>query len=456
MNTSELVSWIQSQLKEGKNIPSITAELKAASHTDQQIDTALRAALSTPAPVQSERTNSLFNPHRLDATKTFVLIGSILVVLAVGIVLVSQWNAVSAFTRVVFVTFPMLAMFAVSGYLAKKPQFADVHEATLATGALIFPFAFGTTLYQFEIIPELDFLLFTVSSFAGYVLFIILEFLAHKHRFSLLTLLSFYTFLIALLAYLEVEPLAIIWTIFFASLAIALFGLTLLKQKLSNGSAYTIVGVFASALLLPSAILSSLNKDLSLPLEANAVILSIFGPLYLMGASLFQALHLRLGHKALYNLKRALEEIAPLVLISPHILAGFENITYMLIAIILSFIALFASMSVRIKSLIPVGALGLIIGILTITGKYFVDSLGWPIVIFLSGFAFIGLGYWIRTLAKQNQSRPNIGMRYGLGEDPALVAQGAHKGLGCVTVVIILFLLFAGAQFFLPIFFRGF
>ena len=112
-------------------------------------------------------------------------------------------------------------------------------------------------------------------------------------------------------------------------------------------------------------------------------------------------------------------------------------------------------MSVRIKSLIPAGALGLIVGILAITGKYFVDSLGWPIVIFLSGFAFIGLGYWIRTLAKQNQNRPNIGMRYGLGEDPALAAQGGHKGFGCVTVVLILLILFGGGWFILPMLFWG-
>ena len=52
-------------------------------------------------------------------------------------------------------------------------------------------------------------------------------------------------------------------------------------------------------------------------------------------------------------------------------------------------------MSVYLKSkiILLMSTIFLIVHVSYITGEYFADSLGWPVVLVLLGFVFMGLGY---------------------------------------------------------------
>ncbi|HEY0010880.1 MAG TPA: hypothetical protein VGB97_03145 [Candidatus Paceibacterota bacterium] len=51
------------------------------------------------------------------------------------------------------------------------------------------------------------------------------------------------------------------------------------------------------------------------------------------------------------------------------------------------------SLSVKSMSVLVISALSIMSYVAYITGKYFADSLGWPLALVLIGFAFIGIGY---------------------------------------------------------------
>jgi len=62
---------------------------------------------------------------------------------------------------------------------------------------------------------------------------------------------------------------------------------------------------------------------------------------------------------------------------------------------------LFLSVYVKSRSILIVSTLFLIAHVSYITGEYFADSLGWPIVLVILGFVFIGLGYVSITINKR-------------------------------------------------------
>lgn len=456
------IDFITNQLARGQSVTAIIGLLKSQGWTEEQIDTGLKAALAKPStqvsstPVRQSGHLS-FDLHKLDATKTFVLIGILLILIAIIIVMALQWNTAGPTGRVAFVVGPMLLLFTISVIFARNSKYQDIHEGTLATASVIFPFALGTMLYQFSILPELNALLVMICSLAAYVLLVILEFGLHKQQFSILTILFLYTFVAALLAHLKVELLLTLWLMFFLSLAIFALGYALLSNQKKNGGTYAATGVVGSVFLLPACVLYAINQDIPLLFESNAVIASLFGPFYFGLSFGLHALAKQLSSKVMHDLRWALQELAPLILIIPYF-AITNKTGYTLLVIILSFTYMFASIYVRLRTLLPVGALGLIIGILILSSRYFVDTIGWPIVIFIAGFAMLGISIFVRKVSAMHNAQNLPLLQYGIGEDPHTAQK--KTSFGCLGLLILL-LLIPGLFWLVPFLFlsglgRGF
>ena len=71
----------------------------------------------------------------------------------------------------------------------------------------------------------------------------------------------------------------------------------------------------------------------------------------------------------------------------------FDSVPWQMIYFLIVIGGLFLSTYLKSRSVLVVSTLFLIAHVSFITGKYFADSLGWPIVLVILGFIFIGLGY---------------------------------------------------------------
>jgi hypothetical protein len=69
------------------------------------------------------------------------------------------------------------------------------------------------------------------------------------------------------------------------------------------------------------------------------------------------------------------------------------------------FAAFYGSVFIKSKLMLVSGAGFLIAYIIKITGKYFVDSIGWPVALIGIGFMIIGIGYGTYAIGKKYISR---------------------------------------------------
>jgi hypothetical protein len=453
----ELVIYIRSKLQEKQEIQTILTELKNAGHSDASINEAFHQAMLPesqpniipPVPnteklngANSETKNRIFDLHTLDATKTFVFIGALLILIALIIVLVSQWSNVGPGTRVAFLAIPMFVLFGLATVLKTQSKYKEIYDACLITGAIILPFTVGTFLYQFKIIKEIDAQMVMVCSLTGYILYTAIEMLTRNSKMAVLSLSSLYTFAIAAMLNYELSTQTILWALLFLSGCVGGFGFILQRNKLESGESYTGIGIILGSFLLPVATLVSLNDLSQLSSELNASFISAFGCMYLGLSIWLYQINKKFGNKSFLDSKRILESLAPLMIVFPFILVGYDNIAMMVVGIALSFAAIFASISIRIRTLLATGAIGVVFGILAISGKYFVNSLGWPIVVFLSGFAMIGVSFLVRNVRHLSLSHQDSSHYLGLGDSPESELAGHHNhGIGCGQIALIFLIL---------------
>lgn len=79
----------------------------------------------------------------------------------------------------------------------------------------------------------------------------------------------------------------------------------------------------------------------------------------------------------------------------------FDSVPWQMAYFLIVLGGLFLSIYMRSRSILAVSTIFLIAHISYITSKYFADSLGWPIVLIILGFVFIGLGYASLTINKK-------------------------------------------------------
>jgi len=72
--------------------------------------------------------------------------------------------------------------------------------------------------------------------------------------------------------------------------------------------------------------------------------------------------------------------------------------------------------------------------------------MGWPIIVFVTGFAAIGIGLLIRKLFKNRKESGVLSVFYGLGIDPNVPTK--HFSVGKIILIIVLIFFFLSALYY--------
>lgn len=445
MNSS-IVEYIRKEMASGRDVQGIVESLKKENIDQVTINESFRIAMqaATAEPIEPAPAPDLDQPKpvkkHFDATKAFLIIGALLISVAVIIVIYSQWSSVGPFGHISFLGLPMLALFAISWYLSSKEDYIEASNWTLGIGSFIIPFFIGTFLYQTKIVENIDSSLFLTTSLLSLPVYIILEYLLKKGYLSVFTVVTVYTFFLALFVNLEMDAIPMLWLILLLSLAITGLGFWLMSKKTDNYKVYVSFGTMASAFMIPLATIVTLNDSSALNFDVNMIIISLFGFLYLALASFYNSLRKYFSDDIIYTLKRTLEEIAPFVIILPFLFASAESPSYAILALVLSIAAILLSIKIWVNSLLYIGSLGLIVSVLLISGQYFVDSIGWPILVFIAGFGAIGIGLTIKKIIGLHKEDNSHNIVFGLGKDPDVNVASEKFSLGRAILLLMLLL----------------
>jgi Predicted membrane protein (DUF2157) len=79
----------------------------------------------------------------------------------------------------------------------------------------------------------------------------------------------------------------------------------------------------------------------------------------------------------------------------------FDSALWQTLYFIIIFASFYLAVLMKNKSILAVGTIFLIVHISYITGKYFANSIGWPVTLVVLGFIFIGLGYTSINISKK-------------------------------------------------------
>ena len=450
MDDTKLVGYIKESLGSKQTVQAVITSLEAEGYSQEQIDTAFRLALrpgegapSVGSARSAEPKKALFNFSNFDLTKAFLFLGSILVIVALIIVIYSQWTTVAPAIRIAFLVLPMVALYLTAWYLSKRPNYPDAFRITLATASLMLPFAVGTFLYQTGILPTIGELLFFCSAAVALIFYFLFEYIFKQTYFSVLTVTGFGVALVSLLTTLMLDILPILWIMFSVSALVVAWGIFLASRQQSNCSIYITVGTIATLVLLPASTLTTLSQNAGISSQSSLVIVAGFGLLNLVVASFYNVCRGLWQPEIFYRLKRFLEETSVLVILTPLLILGFQEDAYTFVALVFSLGFVLLRTQVAISSLAYFGALGTVISVIAISSKYFADSIGWPIIVFLAGFIAIGLGLLIRKMALFNRFNTPSTLRLGLGQDPTFESHshtfGWAKILGGLLLIFLLF-----------------
>ncbi len=464
--TFDTVGYIKDELAHGTPIETILNGLREYGIDDQTINAALREATQseaatpqTPPPQSNQpKTPVASEPKKLDAARIFIIIGSILIIAAVCVVIASQWSNVGPLARVLFLLIPNLILFGLALYANSRANSEDITEGTLATAIFMSSFTVATALYQFRILPEINASLFAFGAGIGLAGSGLTEWFGNKPKFAPLTLFYLFALTIFIVAANNGSSETTLWLLTGVFGLVTLLGFQLARNDAPSSRTYLLIGNVLTIFLLPISVVSSVMTHTSLSSEAYAAIFVIFGIIYLLWASAYWNSYQQNKNKTIYDLKRVLEELAPILIVLPYLFVGINHQAYEYLVMFLSLLVLLAAVRVRIRTLLPLGATGLIISILILTGKYFSNSLAWPVIIFLVGFLFIGLSFVMSRVRQARQESAATDLPFGLGEYPLAESQKskASSSMSClgfagillaVYLVYILFGLFSSSFF---------
>jgi len=466
---NELNQFIQKQVALGHRIEDVLANLRRTGWSEAEIHAALGLPVSEheelpPAPhphthpvVMEER-----EPGKpLAPTEVFSIMGVLLIIAAAGIVLLSQWQAVSVWGRILFLFIPVAALFGLASYLHDKPQNRHLEFTSLATGSLLLPFLVGTVLFQLQIITSVSPALFIWSAFFGLVNAAVLEFVFKRWQFASLTLINFYVILLAALHAGNASIAAMSWTLTIISIIVARLGIWLsTEKKLPDGNGFavvgtlaTLVGLFWDAQLGNYAALNS--RSLTSLDDLSAIATAGLAIPYLAFAIGFQKLYRRYSEPTFFSLRYLLENGAPLILLLPLLTNGIGNGSsniFASLALFFSLAFIIGSMYIPIAVLLPLGAIGTVIAILQLTSHFFAGSVSWPIAVFAAGFTLLIVSLLI---ARTSHLRKHISeaQTMGLGSAPIKLTpsivffSGWRLGLVLVFGVPLLFFIIPGLSY---------
>jgi hypothetical protein len=264
-------------------------------------------------------------------TKMLYALGAAIVVVGIIIFFYQVWDDVGSFMRILVTLGLGLIITAIGSYLMKSKPENNIGSVFHGIGGLIIP---GGVLVTLSELNFLDNAVWPVAiTFCILAVFYYLLNSVHKS-----VGLTFFTGLHStIFVYLFVAAITDGSTFY----------------NLGDIYAYLTMAIGISYLLLAQAFRVGWNKNL-------VSILCFFGALAFLGAAFSRVFDSGLWQMFYFVI----------------LIGGFYLSIYM-----------------RSREILALSAMFLIIHLSYITGKYFADSLGWPISLVILGFVFIGLGY---------------------------------------------------------------
>jgi uncharacterized membrane protein len=276
-----------------------------------------------------------------DLTHVFYAIGAIIAVVGVGVLIAQNWTEIGFIGRIASTLGISLAAY-VAALLLKKDEQRVISQVLFTVSAALAPLGSYVLIHEARIDFSTGQQVITALILA--VIFAVALFVSKK---SILVLI--------VTGFLSWAYMALVvdWSDF-RDLDLVKYAIMFL------GVAYVLVG-FGSKSIIPSA------NSLSDQKEKKSVrdVLLTFGTIGILGAAIS--------------------------------IGGMFD----LIVIALIFATFYASVYVRSRAMLAIGALFLIGHIIKLTGEYFVDSIGWSVALIVIGFLVIAIGYLTYYLNKR-------------------------------------------------------
>jgi len=308
----------------------LSMKLSSGEISPEEIVTSFNLIPTSQQSIATPENPKKFTPFSI--TKMLYVLGAAIVVVGV-IIFVSQiWYDIGSFGRIVVTLgFGMLATAIGSALLKSKPD-DNIGNVFHSIGGFLIPSGALVTLS--ELSNEMISLWPVTITFA--VIFVFYLLLNYVHKSPILT--------------------------FFTIANGTAFIYSFIQSVVETSSSYSfyrdlysyitmIIGI--SYILLAYAFRDGWNKPL-------IAVLNFFGIIGFLGAAFSQV---------------------------------FDSVLWQLLYFILVFGSVYLSIYLKSRSILVISTLFLIVHISYITGKYFANSLGWPISLVFLGFVFIGLGY---------------------------------------------------------------
>ncbi len=291
------------------------------------------------APVTQQRAvEGIHESSQFSVTKMLYVLGAAIVVIGIVFFVAQIWEDIGSFSRIA-ITLGMGLLFAGIGsvLLTQKPE-ENIGTIFHFIGGMLIPGGAVVTLV--EIIPDMDSLWPMTITFGVIFAFYVLLNSIHKNAILTFFAIAHGTAFVYLLVGAMIDGEYYIY---------------------EDVYAYLTMAVGASYLLLAHSFRDGWNEKL-------------IGVLYLLGITGF------LGAAFSQVFDSGLWEMLYFIIV----LGGLSLSVYM-----------------KSRSILVMSTLFLIAHVSYITSEYFADSLGWPLMLILLGFVFIGLGYLSITINKK-------------------------------------------------------
>jgi hypothetical protein len=323
-------------------LKQISEKLNSGEITKEEIFQELNIEQATEKPAQeikSEKTNNFKN--NFSPTKMLYILGTVVVIIGIIIFVEQIWGDIGTFSRI-FITLGIGLIFALNGsILFKQKSESMLGPIFHFIAGILIPIGIGVYFVEFQITSEW---IFAFTSLMVFIFYLILNFV-HKH--------SIFTF----------------FSIIFGTATIYLFTNAIIINTNSINTWTTERKIY---------------KYLTLIMGIN----------YLLLAKNFYTK----WHKIIINLLFFFGSFG--FLLSAFTLI-FDNDFWLFSYPLFVFAGFYSAIYMKSKNILFNSTLFLIIYTIYITGKYFANSLGWPITLIFLGFIFISLGYFSLTINKK-------------------------------------------------------
>ncbi|MBP6060620.1 MAG: hypothetical protein KA515_01290 [Candidatus Pacebacteria bacterium] len=294
--------------------------------------------LNIAPSVVLENKDNILEPAHFSINKMLYVLGASIVVIGVMFFVGQIWNDIGSMGRIM-VTLGLGLLIAASGSMLfkSKPE-SNIGAVFHCIGGILIPGGAMVTLSELSIGTNDAW----AVAFTFGVIFLFYMFLNFVHKNAILTFFAIAN-----------------GTIFIYSLVNAMIGDS--TYQYDELYAYLTMVIGLSYLLLAQSFRDTWNKSL---IDA----LCFFGSSFFLGAAYSRV---------------------------------FDSVPWQMFYFLIVIGGIFLSAYMRSQAILVLSTMFLIIHVSYITGKYFADSLGWPISLVILGFIFIGLGYMSININKK-------------------------------------------------------